>query len=543
MSAFQIYFQLEIISFFNSALDCVKHENMKQIMDIGVNMVTYTILSMACMAIISILSTNVAANSAYETRKNIFHILMHLPSEEIGQFKTTGLMSRTTRGLYTEQGFIQILLKRVLLIPFVIIGLAIEISFIDLDFALIFICIVTVLTVLLIFKSRQVIDVYFKAKKTYGNINSLFMKKINEIKNKIRTDHDKESFKESCQDSYKRNITYQLEQYYVTPALFLILDGIIVILLIMMNFGISISFDSISVVDSIVIIQFLLYFITTLTFIPAFMYRLPKAYATSVRVEEVLVLEDKIDEKLEDHKFSFKKIKLKKSDFKFNPKRFNRKERKEALQRFWILLSNYHLKVILSLILLSISTLCIAYAPKVAGNIVNLFAKHGVSRASIINNILFLAVLYIVGYILQTYSNRIMIFLGEKVAYNLRLQMLYDKLTTSEIFSKDSSGNIFSRMNNDLMKVRDFITIHVSDIFAQLLSVVFVIILILTTDWRLSLIYIATLPLYLISFYYYDIKSQESYENHQNLLGKLMQLLNKSITNHSIIQNESQHGC
>ena len=134
LSGFQTYFQLEIIDLFNSALNCVKQENMDLILNIGETMLVYTMLSMICMLIISVIATNVSANCAYETRRNIFHILMNLPSEEVGKFKITGLMSRTARGVYTEQGFIEMLLKNVLLIPFVITGITILILFIHIHF-------------------------------------------------------------------------------------------------------------------------------------------------------------------------------------------------------------------------------------------------------------------------------------------------------------------------------------------------------------------------------------------------------------------------
>ena len=174
LSGFQTYFQLGIIDLFNSALNCVKQENMGLILNIGQTMLVYTILSMVCMLIISVIVTNVSANCAYETRRNIFHILMNLPSEEVDKFKVTGLMSRTARGVYTEQGFIELLLKNVILIPFVISGIAISIAFIDNHIGLIFVAANVVIFLILFFKMKKVIELYFKAKKTYGKINSLF---------------------------------------------------------------------------------------------------------------------------------------------------------------------------------------------------------------------------------------------------------------------------------------------------------------------------------------------------------------------------------
>ena len=194
-----------------------------------------------------------------------------------------------------------------------------------------------------------------------------------------------------------------------------------------------------------------------------------------------------------------------------------------------------------SFILLTVSTLCIVYAPVVVGNIVNLFSNENtvVDHGVIVTNILLLAILYIVGYLLQMYSNRIMIFIGEKITYNIRRQ-IYDNVENSKITIEKSEGNILSRINNDLVNVRDFITIHASEIFAQLLSIALVIVLIWTTDWRLSIIYFISVPIYTICFHYYDANSKKSYEIHQDLLGNLMEFIRNSIENRGLIKSENQ---
>jgi ABC-type multidrug transport system fused ATPase/permease subunit len=81
----------------------------------------------------------------------------------------------------------------------------------------------------------------------------------------------------------------------------LILDGIIVIQLAMMSSGHSICIDSVNVVDSVVIIQYLLYFLTVLAFVPKLIYNLPIAYTNSVRIEEILDLEDKMADFLKQY--------------------------------------------------------------------------------------------------------------------------------------------------------------------------------------------------------------------------------------------------
>ena len=69
---------------------------------------------------------------------------------------------------------------------------------------------------------------------------------------------------------------------------------VVLITLAMVNSGYTIGFETDSVVDSLIIVVYIAYFITTLSVVPALIDRWPRAYATSVRLEEVLNLEDKI---------------------------------------------------------------------------------------------------------------------------------------------------------------------------------------------------------------------------------------------------------
>ncbi len=211
-------------------------------------------------------------------------------------------------------------------------------------------------------------------------------------------------------------------------------------------------------------------------------------------------------------------------------------DRKRIAQKFNRILNQHRTPVIISMILLTASTLCIVYAPKVAGNIINLILLNQDSNNNhaIFTNIALLFALYSIGYLLKLPSRRSMAFVSEKIAYNLRIE-LFDKLETidSAFIHKNSKGHFLSRLNNDLMNIREFITMDITEIFAQFLSILFVIVLILTTDWRLGLIYLITLPIYVACFYYSDIKSKKLYEDHQRNLGLMMSYFERSLTNRS----------
>ena len=528
----QTIFQIEIINIFGSALKDLKSEKINLLFDDGTLMIIYTILSMIILYAISFLSTRVSSKAAYSTREKIFHILMNLPDEEITKFKITGLISRSTRGMYSEQGFIILMLQHFLIIPFVFIAITIEIAFIDKIFAALFATFTIIISIILILRLKQITDIYFKAKKTYGKLNVLFMSKITNLANNIpfKKHETEDEFKKACDDSYDKNIKYQLSQYSLGPVLLLVLDVVIVILLAMMCSGFHIGFDAESAIDSVVIIQYLLYFLTTLAVVPTLIERWPRSYATSVRLEEVLTLEDKIISRNADN---LNRIEIIEEDIGKDENNIF-VDRREIIRKFNKVLNQHRIKLIISMILLTLSTLCLVYAPKVAGNIINLIVSNTnySHDAYIFTSIALLFGLYLIGNLLKLPSNRFMIFIGEEIAYNLRME-LFDKLDIidSKFLQQNSKGHIFSRINNDLMNIREFITIHISEIFAQFLSIIFVIILILTTDWRLSLIYLIALPIYIACFYSCDVKSKKPYENHQKQLGRMMSYFERSLNN------------
>ena len=529
----QTFFQMEIIDLFSAALTGVKEQKIDLLVKSGLYMLLYTVISMIAIYVISFLSTRVASNAAYTVREKIFHILMNLPSEELEQFKISGLVTRSTRGMSSEQGFIVMILTQLMLIPVTLVAIIYEIALIDTTYAIFFLSFVGFLALILIFRMKQIVKIFFRAKKTYGKLNLLFLSKISDIASRVpfnKQEYEAE-FEKACENSYDKNVTYILSQYYLGPVLLWGLYAIVLITFAMVNSGYTIGFETDSVVDSFIILIYVAYFVSTLTFLPALIDRWPRAYATSVRLEEVLNLGDKtIKSKSTD---TPKRIEIVEEDVSWQDKGIWA-ERKEISQKFTLILKEDRTKVIISMILLMISTLCMVYAPKVAGKTVNLLSSNVNSSndAAIYINLALLLALYSAGYLFKLTPKRIMGITGEKVAYNLR-RKLFDKIDAvgPGFIQENSKGLIMSRLNNDVMNIREFVSSRFSEIYAQILSIVLVIVLMMMTDFRLSLIYLAILPVYVISFFLCDYKSKDYYDGHQKHLGRLMSYFERGLTN------------
>ena len=530
----QTFFQMEIIDLFSVALTGVKKQNADLLFKSGLYMLVYTVFAMISIYAVSFLSTRVASKSAYTVREKIFHILMNLPDAEISKFKISGLVTRSTRGMASEQGFIVMILGQLLLIPITLVAIIYEIALIDGTYAIFFLAFVSVIAIIIIFRMKQIVKIFFRAKKTYGKLNLMFLSKISNIANGIpfkKQENDAE-FEDACENSYDKNVRYIKSQYYLGPVLLWALYTIVLITFAMINSGYTIGFETDSVIDSFIILIYVAYFVSTLTFVPALIDRWPRAYATSVRLEEVLTLEDKII-KSENTNDNPKEIEIVEEDIDFEDKGLWA-ERKDLFQKFRIILKDDRAKTIISMILLTASTLCMVYAPKVAGKTVNLLSSNVNSSNdfAIYTNLALLLILYSIGYLFKLTPKRIMGFTGEKVAYKLRMK-LFDGLDAvgSGFIQENSKGLVLSRLNNDVMNIREFVSSKISEIYAQILSIILVIVLMVMTDFRLSLIYLVILPIYIICFYLCDYKSKVHFDGHQKQLGRLMSYFERGLSN------------
>lgn len=186
------------------------------------------------------------------------------------------------------------------------------------------------------------------------------------------------------------------------------------------------------------------------------------------------------------------------------------------------------------MILLMISTLCMVYAPKVAGKTVNLLSSNVNSSndIAIYTNLALLLALYSAGYLLKLTPKRVMGATGEKVAYNLRMK-LFDGLETigSGFIQENSKGLVMSRLNNDVMNIREFISSKISELYAQILSIVLVVVIVFMTDVRLGLVYLIMVPIYVVCFYICYAKSKDYYDDHQKQLGRLMSYFERGLSN------------
>ncbi len=213
--------------------------------------------------------------------------------------------------------------------------------------------------------------------------------------------------------------------------------------------------------------------------------------------------------------------------------------RLKLINKYTDLFSKHKLRLAVSVILLIISAFCIAYAPKLAGDTLNLFTVHANTHVwEISKNILLMIILYLAGHLLKLPADRLTIRIGEDITYNLRIQ-LYEKITTIALkaIKSKSSGNVMTGLNNDLMSVSNMIILHLFDYFSYAVTVIIGILLLVNENLTLSLIYIFGIIILTSVYAFIGIKVEPEYKEQQNKVGALGGYMGDGLTNHLVIQS------
>ena len=214
---------------------------------------------------------------------------------------------------------------------------------------------------------------------------------------------------------------------------------------------------------------------------------------------------------------------------------------KDLIKKILELLSEFRKELILTIILFIISTLALVYAPKLLGKIINSFLYYYFYKTpfSIEENfytLIYITILYIIGYLLNIPINRIMAKVNEKITANLKIA-LYDKLNylTPIVFSEEYSGDILSKLNKDVANIKSFINKTIILFLSDILMIIFVYLASLTLNFHLSIVFIVIIPFYILLMYINYKKSIKHYKINQDDLSEQMGLIGDYLPNRLLL--------
>lgn len=148
--------------------------------------------------------------------------------------------------------------------------------------------------------------------------------------------------------------------------------------------------------------------------------------------------------------------------------------------------------------------------------------------------ILALLVLQSVVQYVHTYiSGRI----GQYVIRDIRIQ-LYQHIINLRLrfFDKTPIGRLVTRTISDVETLADVFSEGLAAMAGDLLQIVFILIFMFLTDWRLALVSLSTIPLMLISTYVFKEKIKVAFNDVRNAVANLNSFVQEHLTGMNIVQ-------
>ena len=139
---------------------------------------------------------------------------------------------------------------------------------------------------------------------------------------------------------------------------------------------------------------------------------------------------------------------------------------------------------------------------------------------------------------LFTYAAAVLLnTIGQHVMYDLRAE-LYQKLQHQEVayFDHHPVGRIMTRLTSDVDALNELFTSGVTDVLGDLLTILIIIAIMLSMDWRLTLITLVTVPLLFAATSWFRKHARRGYDAVRTRLARINSFLQEHISGAQTVQ-------
>ena len=128
-------------------------------------------------------------------------------------------------------------------------------------------------------------------------------------------------------------------------------------------------------------------------------------------------------------------------------------------------------------------------------------------------------------------------WLGQKSIYDLRIQIFsYLQRLNLTFFDRNPIGRLISRVTSDVEVLNELFASGLVAVFGDVFRLIFILVLMFYTDWKLSLLVLSVLPFMLYASFLFRKKARDSYLEVRGQVAKLMSFLQEHISGMSIVQ-------
>lgn len=190
-----------------------------------------------------------------------------------------------------------------------------------------------------------------------------------------------------------------------------------------------------------------------------------------------------------------------------------------------------------------LATLIIIVSPLLTQKILNTFQQvvTGTLSSSALDPIpmyfLFLLCAYVIRFVFdlvsQLIGNRLSATIGQKMRNQMREKL--ERLPIKH-FDETKTGDTLSTFSNDVETVTDALQQSIVQIITGLLTIIGVLVMMFYISWELTLIALATLPLYVLTTVIISKRSQSKFVRQQRELGNLNGFVEEMFTGHKVVK-------
>ena len=208
----------------------------------------------------------------------------------------------------------------------------------------------------------------------------------------------------------------------------------------------------------------------------------------------------------------------------------------QVLKRLFLLLSPYRKTIIISALLL-IGRACLELLPP-------LFQREIIDEIITARNLSYLGIIitaligvYALNQLVQIGDNYVRHALGEKFIFDLRVRLYaYLQKMSLSFFERTSTGELMSRVTNDLSALENFVT-HGSALTAvDFMRLIGGAIILFVLDWRLAALVMIPVPILALAFRHYNTKIRPVYRQVRARLGDINAKLQDNLSGIRVIQ-------
>lgn len=196
---------------------------------------------------------------------------------------------------------------------------------------------------------------------------------------------------------------------------------------------------------------------------------------------------------------------------------------------------------IVVLVIASLGAVANIVAPKISAKAINAL-QEGIMRGSvdmtyIIQIVAVTAALYVMSALFEFTAYLISAIISQKIVYKMRLQVK-EKLKKLPIsyYDTHSHGNILSIITNDIETISNSLQQGITQSITGALSIIVIFAMMLSINGLMTLITVASIPLFLIITMVIAKQSQKKFVERQAQLGELNGYIEEIYTNKKVVQ-------